>query len=197
MDSTHCREELEELLTRASRPGRPEDDEYKRTAVVLLIFEKNGAPHLLTIIKSDNEGYPWRNQVALPGGHVDKSDGDALAAAYRELEEELGITHGHIAMVGSMGHFQTILKTDIEVFIALWDGLDKQVRVAAEEISAILEIPIKDLVSLHTARHFSGRSPGIDELIYPYEDVEIWGVTARILHFFLEMILPYFIETDA
>ena len=188
----HCSKELKRLLAKASFPERPSDDAYQSTAVVLLIFEKNGMPHVLTIIKSDNEGYPWRNQVALPGGHVDETDDNSIVTAYRELEEELGITRGQVVMIGSMGHFQTILKTDIEVFLALWDGTDKQVRFAPEEISAILEIPIKELVSIHTSRHFRGRSPGLEELIYPYKEVEIWGVTARILHFFLELILPYY-----
>ena len=34
------------------------------------------------------------------------------------------------------------------------------------------------------------RFPDVHELRYPFEDVEVWGATARILHHFIELLYP-------
>lgn len=169
-------------------------------SVVLPVFEKNGIPNILAILKADNSGYPWSNQVAFPGGHIDKTDTGALFAGLRELKEELGITPPHIIPVGSMGHFQTILNTDIEVFVATWDGYEDEVVFDKKEIAEIFHIPLPELAAHHASAGFVGRIPPIDELIYPFNrpfnGVNIWGVTARILHSFLEGLPSDFFQVQ-
>ena len=147
-------------------------------------------PHILAIQKSDTEGYPWRNQVALPGGHLESTDAGPLAAAFRELEEELEISKDRVDFIGSLGYFQTLTKPrDIEVFIGLWNGKGP-VRYDATEIARILEVPLKTLVGIHQTKGYHDRQPDIHELEYPFEDVVIWGATAKILHHFIELIYP-------
>ena len=159
----------------------------------LLLFDRPD-PHILAIQKSDTEGYPWRNQVALPGGHLESTDAGPVAAAYRELEEELSIAKDRIDFIGSLGHFQTLTRPrDIEAFIGLWDGKGP-VRFDTTEISRILKIPLKTLVGIHQAERYHDRQPDINELEYPFEDVVIWGATARILYHFIELIHPLLSE---
>jgi len=162
--------------------------------VILPVFEKEKVPHILAILKADNKEYPWSNQVALPGGHVDKSDKSPLLAGLREIKEELGISPEHLDVMGSMGHFQTILDTDIEVFVAAWDGFERDLEFDKKEISKILKIPIPLLAARHVSADFSNRIPAIDELIYPFCGIDIWGVTARIFHAFLESLPPDFLQ---
>ncbi len=180
---------LKQRLDDTILPEPPAGDDFKAACVFLLIFNLNQCPLILTIQKADNEGYPWRNQVALPGGHVDKSDTGRLNAVYRELEEELNIPPEHVELVGSMGHFQTIFERDVEVFIGLWNEKSHVVYDPAE-ISRIVNIPIDHLVKIHQQENFSGRMPDGYTLIYPYEGITVWGLTAKILHFFIEMMLP-------
>ncbi len=120
---------------------------------------------------------------------MDKNDSGPVDAAFRELQEELNITRNHVELIGSMGHFQTINHTDIEVFIGLWDGKGP-VRYDSKEIARVIEIPLKELVRTHKAKDFHGRMPDIANLLYPFEDVVIWGVTARMLHHFIELLYP-------
>jgi 8-oxo-dGTP pyrophosphatase MutT (NUDIX family) len=158
-------------------------------SVFLLLFDRPD-PHILAIQKSDTEGYPWRNQVALPGGHVESTDADPVAAAFRELEEELNISQDQVDFIGSLGHFQTITRPrDIEAFIGLWNGKGS-VRFDATEIARILEIPLKTLVGIHQAKHYHDREMNTHEVEYPFGDVVIWGATAKILHRFIELIYP-------
>lgn len=195
MDLT--RDFLKRLLQTADPPGPCYAEKNHRTAVFLLIYKKNGAPHVLCILKADTPGYPWRNQVALPGGHIDEADESPLEGAFRELGEEIGISRNQVKLAGSLGHFQTIQQKDIEVFIGFWNGSGHDICFDPSEISKILEIPVSTLVQTHTARGFCGRIPDMAELIYPFEDMQIWGVTARIFHFFLELLVPQMDEFPA
>ena len=158
--------------------------------VFLLLFNRPD-PHILAIQKTDTEGYPWRNQVALPGGHMESSDAGPIAAAFRELEEELNISKDQVDFIGSLGHFQTLTRPrDIEAFIGLWNGKGS-VRFDATEIARILEIPLKTLVGIHQAKRYHDRQTDKHEPEYPFGDVVIWGATAKILHHFIELIYPF------
>ena len=183
-------DELKEIISNDPSPEPPNDRRYKPACVFLLIFYLK-EPYILAIQKADSEGYPWRNQVALPGGHLDAEDASPLAGAFRELEEEMSISRDQVEFLGSMGHFQTINNRDIEVFTGLWRAAEP-VRHDPAEISRILKIPIRVLVQTHNTQNFHGRIPDIDELRYPFEDVVIWGATARILHHFIELFHPQF-----
>jgi len=170
-------------------PPPPTDQNYDSTSVFLLIFNRGNQPYILAVLKADTDGYPWANQVALPGGHIDASDSGPLGAAYRELEEEIGISRDHVTCIGSLGHFQTISSKDIEVFLGIWNNHETLINHDTREIAKILEVPIAQLLDIHVSRQFCGREPTVFELLYPFQDVVIWGVTARILHHFLELVI--------
>lgn len=180
---------LKQIIESKIHPGPPVDISYRSACVFFLLFGER-EPHLLAIQKSDREGYPWRNQVALPGGHLDKEDSGPVGAVFRELEEELNITKDQVELLGSMGHFQTINSIDIEVFIGLWNGKGT-IRFDSEEISRVLKIPLLELIRIHKENKFHGQIPEAQDLLYPFKDVVIWGATARILHYFIELLYPY------
>jgi 8-oxo-dGTP pyrophosphatase MutT (NUDIX family) len=165
------------------------------TCVFLLLFNKR-EPHILAVQKSDTEGYPWRNQVALPGGHLERKDSGPVAAAFRELEEELNISADQIDFIGSLGHFQTLINArDIEAFIGFWNG-QGSLRHDSTEISRVLELPLRKLFEIHQSKHYHDHIPDIHEVEYPFEDVVIWGATAQILHHFLELIYTLLKKSD-
>jgi len=179
---------LKHLISNGKHPPPPSDVQFIQTSVFMLVFNRQQIPCLLAVLKANNTGYPWRNQVALPGGHVDEADKDALAAAYREVEEEVHIPPDKIELMGSIGHFQTVQQKDIEVFLGLWHGLEDEVQFDPSEISRVLTPSIPMLLNRHLDQNFAGRTPGIGELVYPIENAVIWGVTARIIHYFLELV---------
>jgi 8-oxo-dGTP pyrophosphatase MutT (NUDIX family) len=181
-------DELKDIISSNPAPELFHNRNYKPACVFLLVFDL-GEPYILAIQKADSEGYPWRNQVALPGGHLDAEDASPLEGAFRELEEETGIRRDQVKSLGSMGHFQTINHRDIEVFVGLWQAPGGPTCHDPGEISRILEIPLRELVRTHNTKDFHGRLPDVNELRYPFEDVVIWGATARILHHFIELLL--------
>ena len=158
----------------------------------MLLFNAE-EPHILAIQKTDSEGYPWRNQVALPGGHLEDGDASPLEGAYRELEEETQISREQVEFIGSLGHYQTINGRDIKAFIGVWDGTGP-VRYDPSEIARILHLPLRALFQTHHTGNFHNRIPSIDELRYPFENVVVWGATARILHQLIELLYPLLVK---
>jgi len=185
---------LKEIIRKNAMPGLPESNPFQPTCVFLLLFNAED-PHILAIQKTDSEGYPWRNQVALPGGHLEKEDASPLAGAFRELEEETRISRDQVEFIGSLGHYQTINGRDIEAFIGVWDATGP-VRYDPSEIARMLNVPLRALVQTHHVGNFHNRIPSIDELRYPVEDVVIWGATARILHQLIELLYPLLVITE-
>jgi 8-oxo-dGTP pyrophosphatase MutT (NUDIX family) len=180
---------LKEIIANSRPNGSPAFDSRVPACVFLLLFDRPD-PHILAIQKSDTKGYPWRNQVALPGGHVESSDAGPLATAFRELEEELNISKDQVDFIGSLGYFQTLTRPrDIEAFIGRWNGKGS-VRFDTREIARILEIPLKTLVGIHQAKRYHDHQTDTGEPEYPFGEVVIWGATARIIHHFIELIYP-------
>jgi hypothetical protein len=128
--------------------------------------------------------------VALPGGRIEPGDPDARAAALRELQEELGINPAEVDVLGPLGHFQTLISTnDLEVIVGRW-ARRSALQVDDREVARVLHCPLTDLMELHCDCSFCAR-PASDiggALAYPLPEARVWGVTARILHQFLEIV---------
>ncbi|MGD9056563.1 MAG: CoA pyrophosphatase [Desulfobacterales bacterium] len=186
---------IKEVIHNSDPIGFPADDTHTPACVFLLLFNRPD-PHILAIQKSDTEGYPWRNQVALPGGHMENADTSPVATAFRELEEELNISKDQVDFIGSLGHFQTLTRPkDIEAFVGYWGGKGP-VRFDPNEIARVLEIPLSTLIKTHQVKNYHLTTPDIRELEYPFKDIIIWGATARILYHFIELIYPLIVGRD-
>ncbi|MEW6076985.1 MAG: CoA pyrophosphatase [Thermodesulfobacteriota bacterium] len=176
---------IEKAILAAGGPGPP-DWAHRQASVSLLFFDKPPT-HFLAILKADRNGYVWRNQVALPGGRIDEKDPSSLHAAMRELREELDIAADNVDYLGSLGHFQTLQDTVIEVFVGIWNQRDT-IHFDTREIARVIQVPLESVIRTHFEKRLNGRLPGMEELLYPVDDLVIWGVTAKILHHFIERL---------
>ena len=189
---------LQRVLGLARQEAREIPAGYEANAVCLLLFD-HPETTLLAVQKADNEGYPWRNQVALAGGRIDTTDRNAAAAALRELHEELGIAQAEVNVLGSLGHFQTLgSKNDLEAIVGHWKR-PSRLRFDRREIEQVLKPSLNDLITLHVREGFRSRlaSQIGDALVYALPDARIWGVTARILHEFTELVLDHEIHVQS
>ncbi len=180
---------LETIVNAADGPPPPVRP-HQPTCVSLLFFGEQQT-YFLAVLKADRDGYPWRNQVALPGGHIDATDSSPREAALRELTEEVSLAPEEVTYHGSLGHFQTLKNKDIEVFVGSWlQPENRELDFDAHEIARVLMIPLAVIVNTHLEKGYHGCLPPVHELLYPFEDVVIWGVTAKILHYFMEQLYP-------
>ena len=187
MDKKKCTTIISSAIKKKSHPGAPDYDQFQPTSVMILfVFKKE--IELLFIQKADIEGYPWANQMAFPGGHKDKEDLCSQDTALREMSEEMGIARVNVEILGSIGHFQTINNKDIEAFTGIWNQKDT-IRFDTGEISKVYKISLKYLIDIHRQKEFHINKPTIMQLTYPFEDILIWGVTAKILYHLIESLL--------
>jgi hypothetical protein len=121
---------------------------------------------------------------------VDKADASRLDTAFRELDEELDIKRDQVEFIGSLGHFQTVRSMDVETFVGIWDGRE-EIRFDTTEIARVLEIPLDALIQTHMDENFVNRTVSTDDLLYPVQGATVWGLTARIFHYLIELFLPY------
>jgi 8-oxo-dGTP pyrophosphatase MutT (NUDIX family) len=183
---------LEHITTNFVHPQQPPVEGLRHAATALLIG-KNSGDSILGILKAESLKYPWGNQVAFPGGLVDDTDKSSLHTALREVEEELGIKK--VKITGSLGYYMTIRNVCIEVFAGFYDETEK-ITPLESEIARVVNIPFSNLFDTHLKKNFTGRDPGLEELLYPVEDLTIWGVTARAIHHFLEISKPIFCKNQ-
>lgn len=157
----------------AAAPGR-------ESAVLVLIYDRGGAPHLVLTKRTDTlEHHP--GQVSLPGGRPDPADANLAETALRETHEELGVAPESVRVVGRLPDVPTMVSGFL---ISPFVGVSEQPLhpVPSErEIARVLEVPIGVLLE---ADDRLPESPDVRSLRYPFHGEDVWGATARILRVF-------------
>ena len=179
---------IKKAVTGSSHPVTPVNGSFQRASVLALFsFEKEPVLHFIK--KADDTRYAWSGQMAFPGGHSDPEDSSREETALRELEEEMGIDKNNVEIIGSIGHFTTIHNREIETFTGIWNKKD-EILFDKSEISRVIPIPLSYLVSIHIKKGFNKQKPDTYHLTYPFEDVVIWGATAKMIFHFIDVLLP-------
>jgi 8-oxo-dGTP pyrophosphatase MutT (NUDIX family) len=121
-------------------------------------------------------------QVAFPGGRVDASDVDVVAAALREAEEEVGLPPSCVHIVGTMDIYQTITDYEITPVISVIPP-DLVLVPNKGEVDSIFEVPLSFLLDPlnHKTKQvtYDGQVREYYEIFWA--DRRIWGATAAMI----------------
>lgn len=147
------------------------------------------------------------SEISFPGGKIEQEE-TRLQAAVRETCEELLIREQSIRVVSEIDTLVTPFNTVIYPFAAYMD--DYQGSFSTDEVDEVFTVPLDFLMDYKPLCHYldvnmlpredfpfqkiqygseypwaRGEYP---VYIYEYQDKVIWGITARILKSFLEII---------
>jgi 8-oxo-dGTP pyrophosphatase MutT (NUDIX family) len=160
-------------------------------AVLVPMFRRDDAWHLLYILRSVVEGDMHSGQVAFPGGRWDPGETSAEQAALREANEETGLQPGSVRLLGELEDFITISNYRVTPVIATipWPS---ELRPQAGEVQRIFSIPLGWLADPANREERERVAPTGQTLkvVYftKYDQELLWGVTARITLNFLQAL---------
>ena len=116
---------------------------FTNSAVVFLIIPYKDKPYDLVLIRRTKSNTDKHSgEMSFPGGKFDsKLDKSYLDTAFRELEEELGISSSKVKMIGCIDDHLTPKGFIITAFVATINQETKMVKQKSE-VSEIVKIPI-------------------------------------------------------
>ncbi|NMD71170.1 CoA pyrophosphatase [Bacillus sp. DNRA2] len=202
--------EIEKILKKLeSRQASMLDTEnYSKFAVLLPLIEKEDGYHILFEVRA----YNMRRQpgeICFPGGRIDPGDVNEQYTAIRETSEELGISPENVRQVVPLNYMVNALGRIIYPFAGVIENVE-QIKPNESEVAEVFTVPVEffqkydpEVYKVHLqaqperefpfdliigGENYNWHKSHIDEYFYKYEDRVIWGLTARILHHFLELI---------
>src|SRR3546814_5805149 len=107
----------------------------------------------------------------------------------REAEEEIGLAHRHVTLIGRLDTY--IVRTGFIVVPVV--GLLRppfELRAEASEVDEIFEVPLAHFLAPASRLLHSRMFRGAERFFYayPYADYYIWGATAGILSNLCEVL---------
>ena len=176
-------------------------------AVIVPLIQKNGEEHLVFEVRSSKLN--WQpGDICFPG-KIESGDANALAAAQRELTEELGVVREQIHILGPLDYVESPVGVTVWPFAAYIDT--QQFTISRGEIDHIFTVPVAwftahkpQVCQIEMAtRPAPGFPQGLsisgqtqwkqrknyNVLIYAYQNYKIWGITAHILDNFMSIRL--------
>lgn len=159
----------------------------KPAAVLIPVIERAEPMVLLTQRTADLPSHP--GQIAFPGGKIDGTDADPLAAAMRESKEEIGLDPKLIDPIGYLDIYLTFSGFRILPTVArVAPGYSLVLNTG--EVTEAFEVPLAFLMTPANHQFLTRDWKGIQRQYYamPYQQRYIWGVTAGIVRNLYERI---------
>ncbi len=155
--------------------------ETTRAAVLIPLIERGDELSVLLTLRSDELTH-HAGQISFPGGRLESGDPDAIAAALRETEEEIGLRREFIEVLGVLPDHVVISGFRVTPVVGL-------VRPGFElvldptEVAGTFEAPLRHLLDPATHARRWRRIGGmeVETLDLPWGSFNIWGATASML----------------
>jgi 8-oxo-dGTP pyrophosphatase MutT (NUDIX family) len=159
-------------------------------AVLVPLFARDGALHLLYTTRSANLAQ-HAGQVAFPGGrHTPDADEDLLATALRETGEEIGVAPHDVDVLGALAPVHTFSSNFLITPFVARIPHPYEFRTNPHEVSDVFSIPLATLADPATIVEetwtIDGRTMPIAS--YRHDGRTIWGATQRITATLIDLL---------
>lgn len=153
----------------------------RKAAVLIPLLDINGELHLiLTQRPLHLRAHP--GQISFPGGKIEPSDPDAIAAALREAEEEIGLLRQNVDVIGTFPAHNTFTGFEITPVV----GIIKQafeLKLDPGEVADCFTVPLSFFITPGNRyqKRFLRQGRYYRVHFIPYQQRFIWGATAAII----------------
>ncbi len=187
-DSIDYAAKLPELLVEPAAAAAMRPPAGVKAAVLVPLYPDAG--RLVGVFTKRTEGMRRHaGEISFPGGRQD--EGEPLPeTALREADEEIGLAPADVRLVGALPPVSTVVTNyAIYPFVGLIEP-GGTFRPNPEEVDAVVELSLPDLVAGFEKRRLIRRGVPIKTDTYTVDGNFIWGATARILGQLLERLRP-------
>lgn len=183
-------------------------ENFSKYAVLLPLIKKEDDIHVLFEVRS----LKLRRQpgeICFPGGRIDLQDTDEKSAAIRETMEELGIENEDISNAFPLNYLFSPFGMIIYPYVGFIEKPEK-ITPNSSEVEEVFTVPISYFMNndpkiyqvhfkaepeenfpfdlLPGGKEYNWRTRHLEEYFYLFETRVIWGLTARILAHFIEIL---------
>lgn len=158
----------------------PSGFEFRPAAVLVALTDRTEPGVILT--QRPNFLRSHAGQVAFPGGKVDATDADSIAAALREAEEEIALPRNQVSILGEADTYFSGSGFRITPVLGVVPP-DLPLVANPQEVEDWFEVPLDFLLDPANAILKTAEWQGQQRQYYDmdWQGRRIWGVTAGII----------------
>jgi 8-oxo-dGTP pyrophosphatase MutT (NUDIX family) len=175
-----------------ARPPRRIEPVGGLAAVSVVLVPGEVGPEVVLIRRAEHPADPWSGHIAFPGGRVEPHDEDALDAAIRETEEEIGLQLPRHAALGGLDDLAAVGGRPglvIRPFVFHWPGRLPRV-VPNREVASVHRLGLDRLLRGEGRGSMAWVHQGVP-LTLPcvqFDGQRLWGLTLRMVDDLLDRI---------
>jgi 8-oxo-dGTP pyrophosphatase MutT (NUDIX family) len=162
--------------------------ELRDAAVLVPVIDRGDEATVLLTLRS-SKLRQHAGQIAFPGGRIDPEDASPEAAALREAEEEVGLDASFVETVGRLPYYYTGTGYRVRPVLSIVKP-GFLLTINQDEVDDAFEVPLSFLMNAENhqrdSRYWQNQRRHFFRM--PYQNYNIWGVTAGIIHMLYERL---------
>ncbi|MRH41314.1 NUDIX domain-containing protein [Aquibacillus halophilus] len=181
---------------------------FSKFAVLIPLVMRDNEINILFEVRSQSlRRQP--GEICFPGGRIDDQDKTEKDAAIRETTEELGISKSEILDVHPLDYMVSPFGMIVYPYVGLLKN-STMIKPNPSEVGEVFMVPLTYFLEtnpeiykvnldiqpeknfplnlIQGGQDYKWRTLQMDEYFYSYDNKVIWGLTAKIISHFVEMI---------
>jgi len=163
--------------------------EHSGRAAVLIPILSHGQESAFLLTQRTHRVQTHKGQISFPGGLREATDENLLQTALRETWEEIGLQPQAISVLGEFDEYFSVTGLIVTPFVG-WITEPLELVPNPEEVEEILRVPFTVFQDSRLLRIEKWIRSGAEQDVYfyDYQGKEVWGLTARIIRDFIQML---------